>query len=70
MPLNIDPDLPPDIQILIKAAYHLCKKADPIYSNDLNNPNPIGYRVPRRELDRVRSKVNALAERGGRDEES
>lgn len=65
MPLNIDPSLPEDVLVLIKAAYHLCKKAEPIFSNELTNPEPIGYRVPRRELDRVRSKVNILAESGG-----
>lgn len=53
MPLNIDPSLPEDVQVLIKAAYHM-----------VNKSYPEGHRisVPTREFERVRSKVRRLTD--------
>ena len=62
--VSTDPTLPEDVQVLIKAAFHLCKKATPIHSEYPIPPTVIGYKVPRRELDRVRSKVKHLTEWG------
>lgn len=58
MSLKIDKTLPPDVQILIKAAYHMCNKS---------YPDKYRISVPCREFERVKSKVSRLVsfEEGG-----
>lgn len=61
MSLQVDQSLSPDTQALVKACYHLTAKAHPVYAD---TGHPIGYRVPKRELERVRAKVAKFVEVG------
>ena len=49
-----------NVQILLKASFHMVRKARPILYGD----EIIGYRVPCREFERVRAKLKAM-EGGG-----
>jgi|GEM_PF-6949097 len=51
--LQIDPSLSLDLQVLVKAAYHLTQKG----RTQIRGGVHAGYVVPKREFDRVRSKV-------------
>ena len=58
MPLNIDPTLPDDVQVLIKACSHLVSKAYAV--EDPQTGMVRRYSVPIREFERVRAKVRRL----------
>lgn len=57
----IDPALPPDVQVLIKACFHMVSK-----SHTIENGHRIS--VPLREFERVRSKVKLLVAVNGSSE--
>lgn len=51
-----DPLSPEDREVFIKALFHLLRKARPHYVDGVF----AGYIVPKRELERVRSKFNLI----------
>lgn len=57
----IDPSLPPDVQVLIKAAYHMVVKS---------YPSAHRISVPVREFERVRAKVKLLVVLDGSESEA